>query len=137
MYASGRYRAQATIELALVVPGLLLGLFLVTAVGLVARADAEVAGVAVEAARAGALVWSAADVGPAASDRAAALATSYGMTLQRLDVIVDSSQFRRGGSVRVDVTYQLPLDSLPLIGWGTVELQHQAVEPVDKFRSLP
>jgi Flp pilus assembly protein TadG len=132
-----RYRAQATIELALVVPGLLLGLFLITAVSLVARADGEVAGVAVEAARAGALVSSSADVVPAASDRATAVATSYGMTMERLDVVVDGTDFKRGGSVRVDVTYQLPLDSLPLIGWGTVQLHHLAVEPVDTFRSLP
>ena len=137
MRASDRYSAQATIELALVVPGLLLGLFLITAVGLVARADGEVAGVAVEAARAGALVSSAADVEQAATDRATAVATAYGMTFQRLNVTVDASHFRRGGSVRVEVTYQLPLDSVPLIGWGTIQLQHQAVEPVDSFRSLP
>jgi Flp pilus assembly protein TadG len=137
MRASDRHRAQATIELALVVPGLLLGLFLITAVGLVARADGEVAGVAVEAARAGALVSTAADVEQAANDRATAVATSYGMTLERLDVAVDGSNFGRGGSVRVEVNYQLPLDSLPLIGWGTIQLQHQAVEPIDTFRSLP
>ena len=129
--------AQATLELALVVPGLLVGLFLITAVGLVARADGEVASVAVEAARAGALVSSAAGVEHAAIDRATAVATGYGMTLERLDVAVDGSDFRRGGSVRVEVSYQLPLDSVPLIGWGTMQLQHQAVEPVDTFRSLP
>ena len=61
MLLCGRRRAQATIELALVIPGLLLGLFLITAVGLVARADGEVAGVAVEAARAVALVASDSD----------------------------------------------------------------------------
>ena len=128
---------EATIELALVVPGLLLGLFLITAVGLVARADGEVAGVAVEAARAGALVSSAGDVEQAATDRAAAVASAYGMTLTRFNIAVDSSEFRRGGSVRVDVTYQLPLDTVPLIGWSTIQLQHRAIEPVDTFRSLP
>ena len=101
MHASDRYRAQATIELALIVPGLLLGLFLITAVGLVARADGEVAGLAVEAARAGVLVSTAGDVEQAATDRAAAVASAYGMTLKRLDIAVDSSQFHRGGSVRV------------------------------------
>ena len=59
------------------------------------------------------------------------------MALHRLDVAVDPSDFRRGGSVRVEVSYDLPLESLPLIGWGTIQLQHQAVEPVDAFRSLP
>jgi len=131
-----RQRAQATIELILVIPGLLLGLFLITAVGLVARADGEVAGVAVEAARAGALVSSAADVHRVASLRAQAVAAGYNMSVQRLAVAVDASEFHRGGEVRVQVSYDLPLDSLPLIGWGTVHLQHQAIEPVDAFRSL-
>ena len=45
-----------------------------------------------------ALVSSAADVEAAASNRAAAVAAGYGMTLQRLDVLVDSSNFQRGGS---------------------------------------
>jgi len=133
---SRRRPAQATIELALVVPGLLVGLFLITTVGLLARADGEVAGVAVEAARAGALVSSAADVEAAASNRAEAVAAGYGMTLQRLDGLVDSSNFQRGGSVRVQVSYQLPLEAVPVIGWGAIQLQHQAVEPVDTFRSL-
>ena len=136
MLLCGRRRAQATLELAFVIPGLLLGLFLITAVGLVARADGEVAGVAVEAARAGALVASDSDVDQAATDRAATVATAYGMAMQRLYVAVDASNFHRGGSVRVEVSYQLPLDSLALIGWGTIELRHQAVEPVDLFRSL-
>jgi len=132
-----RQPAQATIELILVIPGLLLGLFLITAVGLLARADGEVAGVAVEAARAGALVASASDVDHAALDRAQAVAAGYRMNLKRLDVAVDSSEFGRGGLVRVQVSYGLPLESLPLIGWGTIQLQHRAVEPVDAFRSLP
>ena len=37
----------------------------------------------------------------------------------------------------VSVSYDLPLDGVPLIGWGTITLQHQAAEPVDLFRSLP
>ena len=131
-----RQRAQATIELVVLIPGLLLGLFLITAVGLFARADAETAGVAVEAARAGALVSSASDVELAATDRAGAVATAYGMNLQRLRIAVDASEFHRGGEVRVQVSYDLPLQNVPVIGWGTVQLQHQAVEPVDSFRSL-
>jgi hypothetical protein len=131
-----RQPAQATIEIALLIPGLLLGLFLITAVGLVARADGEVAGVAVEAARAGSLLSSGSDVEQAATLRAEAVATSYRMNLQRLQVAVDSSNFHRGGEVRVQVHYDLPLAALPLVGWGTVQLHHQAVEPVDTFRSL-
>ena len=51
-------------------------------------------------------------------------------------VAVDARNYPRGGRGGVEVSYQLPLDSLPLIGWGTLELRHQAVEPIDLFRSL-
>jgi hypothetical protein len=79
-----RQSAQATIELALVMPGLLLGLFVIAAIGLVVRADGEVAGLAVEAARAGALVSSAGDVQPAAMTRAARGATHAPILLKRV-----------------------------------------------------
>ena len=131
-----RAPAQATVEVLVLIPGVLLGLFLVVALGLVARADAEVAGVAVEAARAGALVSDAAQVQMAAIDRAQAVATAYGLDLGRLQVDADPSDFRRGGQVRVEVHYDLPLAALPLIGWGTIGLRHEAAEPVDSFRSL-
>jgi hypothetical protein len=134
--AGHRQRAQSTIEVALLIPGLLLGLFLLAGLGLVARADGEVAGVAVEAARAGALVPSAADVQSAATMRAQAVATSYSMSLERLQIAIDPSDFRRGGEVRVLVRYDLPLATLPLVGWGTVQLHHEAAEPVDTYRSL-
>ena len=120
----------------MLIPGVLLGVFLVVALGLIARADAEVAGVAVEAARAGALGTSAAHVRAAALDRAQDVATAYGLDLGRLQVDTDPSDFRRGGEVRVEVHYDLPLGSLPLIGWGTIGLHHQTAEPIDSFRSL-
>jgi hypothetical protein len=136
MRLSQREPAQATIELVMLLPGLLLGLFLAVALGLVARADAEVAGVAVEAARASVLVSEAAQVQAAAIDRAQAVATAYGLDLGRLQVDADPSEFHRGGQVLVEVHYDLPLAALPLIGWGTIGLHHQAAEPVDRYRSL-
>lgn len=131
-----RQRAQASIELALVLPALLLGLFVVTGAGMAARADAAVAGVAVEAARAGALVPSATGVDSAARERAQTMAASFQLDTQRLQVLVDTSDFRRGGQVRVRVQYDYPLSGIPLVGWATLPLAHEAVEPVDAFRSL-
>ena len=136
MCLSRREPAQATIELLLLIPGVLLAVFLAAALGLIARADAGVAGVAVEAARAGALVSHAAQVQMAAIDRAQAVATAYGLDLGHLRVDADPSDFHRGGQVRVDVHYDLPLAALPLVGWGTIGLHHEAVEPVDRYRSL-
>ena len=136
MRLSHRQPAQATIELLVLIPGLLLGVFLAAALGLIARADAGVAGVAVEAARAGVLVSDAAQVQMAAIDRAQLVASAYGLDLGHLRVDADPSDFRRGGQVRVEVQYDLPLAALPLIGWGTIGLRHQAAEPVDRYRSL-
>ena len=136
MRLSDRQPAQATIELLVLIPGLLLGVFLAAALGLIARADAGVAGVAVEAARAGVLVSEAVQVEAAAIDREKSVAIAYGLDLGNLWVDVDPSDFLRGGQVRVGVQYDLPLAALPLVGWGTIGLHHEAVEPVDRYRSL-
>jgi hypothetical protein len=134
---SRRQSGQASLEVVLLIPGLLIGLFLVVSVGLVARADGEVAGVAVEAARAGAMASQAAAVESAAIGRGQAVAAAYQLRQERLQLIVDSSGFVRGGEVRVLARYDLALQGLPLVGDGTLRLQHEAVEPVDTFRSLP
>ena len=134
---SRRLPGQASLEVILLIPGLLIGLFLVVGVGLVARADGEVAGVAVEAARAGAMASQAAAVESAAIGRGQAVAAAYQLRPEHLQLIVDSSGFVRGGEVRVLARYDLALQGLPLVGDGTLQLQHEAVEPVDTFRSLP
>jgi hypothetical protein len=51
----GRLRAQGLLELAIVMPGVMLALMILLGLGIVLRADGGVAGVAVEAARAAAL----------------------------------------------------------------------------------
>ena len=45
-----------------------------------------------------------------------------------------SRGFRRGGEVRVVVTYVLPVGRLPLVGWQAITLQHAAFAPIDPNR---
>lgn len=132
-----RQRAQGLVELAIVTPGLLLGLMILLGLGLVLRADGGVAGVAVEAARVAALASDPRSAAVAAGNRAASVAEGYGLTNGSLKLgAVDTSNFRRGGEVRVIVTYVLPVGRLPLLGWQAITLQHEAFAPIDPNRTF-
>jgi TadE-like protein len=131
-----RVRAQGLAELALILPGLLLLLLITIGLGLVMRADGGVAAVATEAARAGALASDALQAVEAAQTRAYTVADGYGLVSGNLRVAVETSDFRRGGTVRVIVGYALPLRTLPLVGWAEVPLRHEAAEPIAPNRSF-
>lgn len=100
-----RHRGQATVELALGLPIVCLGVLLVLQLALVGRDSLLVAHAAREAARAAAVDPS----GPAA--RAGAVASSTALDPQRLDV-----RLRRGaGRVTVEVRYR-SITGLPMVG---------------------
>lgn len=105
--AAGRDEAQSTVELALLLPVVVLLLLAVLQVGLLARDVVLVAHAAREAARV------AATEPGAAAPRAAALAGS-GLEGARLEVTT-SGRAGPGSRVRVDVTYRAPT-SVPLVG---------------------
>jgi Flp pilus assembly protein TadG len=130
-----RARGQSTLEFALMMPTILLGLMVLVGIGLVTRADAAVAAVAAEAARAGALAPDPDAASDAARDRALAVAAGYELNAERLDLQPDTSDFHRGGEMRVDVDYTLVIGDLPLVGRGSVPLHHTAAEPVDTYRT--
>src|SRR5437868_5323603 len=97
-----RLRAQGLIELAIVMPGVMLALMILLGLGIVLRADGGVAGVAVEAARAAALAPNATSASSAARIEATAVADGYGLTNGTLKLAtLDTTNFRRGGEVRV------------------------------------
>jgi Flp pilus assembly protein TadG len=131
-----RVRGQGLAELALALPGLLLMLMITLGIGVVMRADAGVAAVASEAARSGALASDARQAAEDAQARANTVADGYGLTNGSLGVAIGTSDFRRGGSVRVLVTYSVPVSSLPLLGWANVTLRHEAAEPIAPNRSF-
>jgi hypothetical protein len=131
-----RQRAQSTIEFVLALPSVLVGLMILVSIGLVTRADGAVASVAAEAARAGALASNPAEAGAAARNRALEVGSGFDLDPDRLETWPDTSNFGRGGEVRVRVDYTLVLADLPLVGWGSVGLHHEAAEPVDAYRAL-
>lgn len=132
-----RERAQGLVELAIITPGVLLGLMILLGLGLVLRADGGVAGVAVESARAAALASDPSSAAAAARTQAVSVGEGYGLTNGSLRVAaVDTSSFRRGGEVRVVASYALPIGELPLLGWQTITLQHEAFAPIDPNRTF-
>ena len=98
---------QATVELVLVLPVVVLALLLVVQVGLVARAQVLVVDAAREGARAAAVD------GPDAASGAAS--TTPGLTGDRLAVSTERVPGRSGDLVRVVVRYRAPTD-VPLVG---------------------
>ena len=132
-----RQRAQGLVELAIIMPGMMLTLMILVGLGIVLRADGGVAGVAVEAARSAALATDAAAAKKAASDAATVVGAGYGLSNGSLKLAtVDTSNFRRGGEIRVVVTYVLPLGQIPMVGWQALTLQHEAFAPVDPNRTF-
>jgi len=133
----GRQHAQGLVELAIVMPGVLLALMILLGLGLVLRADGGVAGVASEAARAAAFASDPGSATSTARNQAISVGEGYGLTNGSLKVAtVDTSNFRRGGEVRVVVTYVLRVGKLPLVGWQAVTLQHEAFAPIDPNRTF-
>jgi Flp pilus assembly protein TadG len=131
-----REPGQSLVELAVVLPAVVLGLLLVIGLGMLGQAKAGVQAVADEAARAGALTSTPAAAEATATDRAYQVAAGYGLDPGRLGVTIDTGDFQRGGTLRVEVEYSVPLhDLLPMIWGGDVALQHSASEPIDLYRT--
>jgi Flp pilus assembly protein TadG len=133
-----RARGQAVLELALVLPLLLLLAFGSIGVGRVVQAQMAVSAAAREAARQAALAplppgGSAADAKQAGEARGQAVASGYG--LRAAVVTVDTSGFDAGSWVRADVTYAVSESDLPLLKWTSFSLHDSHLERVDPYRS--
>lgn len=100
-------RGQATVELVLVLPVVVLALLLVIQVGLIARAQVLVVNAAREGARAAAVD------GTAAAHRA--VVASPGIRDDRADVSASIEAGTTADLVRVRVRYRVPTD-VPLVG---------------------
>jgi Flp pilus assembly protein TadG len=131
-----RVGAFGLIEFALVLP-LLLGVLLGSvAIGRALWCERVVQALASDAARVGALGSSRADATERARQRASDLAADAGLDPGRLQVIVDTSAYGRGGWVAVQARYrvvQVGPDVLGLGGLWWVGAEDR--ERVDRFRS--
>lgn len=122
---------QALVELALVVPLLLMLVFGVVAVGRLVQAQMGVSAVVREAALSAAITQHA-DAGYA---RGQAVAVGYNLAPGALQLVV-AGDFKRGGQVGASARYTVSFGDLPLLGWANLTVTARHVEQVDRYQSI-
>lgn len=129
-------RGQALVEVALVIPILLLLAFGVVAAGRVTEAQMGVSAVAREAARAAALANYRGAAASQGVTRGQEVAASYHLGDGSLQLVVDAGGLTRGGTVRASAHYTVSLADLPLLGWAHLTVGSTDLERVDLYRSF-
>ncbi len=125
----------ATIELVLCTPLLLALLMLAVLAGRVAQTRAEIDGAGRDAARAASIARDPVSASRAAHAAAVATLGQHGVTCRSLDVAVDTTSFRAGGTVAVRVACTIDLADLSLLRVpGSRTVTTRFVEPLDTFR---
>jgi Flp pilus assembly protein TadG len=132
-----RERGSAAVELLVVAIALLAFTGGLIGVGRLASTRAALAGVAREAARAAANATTSTDAIRTGDQRARLVAAGYQLNPDRLQVTVDPTGLRRGGTLTVTASYQVPLDDLPTMGLlpGQLTMAARQQEPIDPHKS--
>lgn len=127
----------AALELALLVPVFLLLVFIAVGMGRLGQAREDIDAVARDAARAGSLARSAGDADTAAQAAVTDVLGARDLTCANLAVNVDTSEFRPGGWVRVDVSCTVALADLTGM-WapGTKVMTARGLAVVDTYRRI-
>ena len=128
-------RGAAVLELVLLVPVFVVMVYVVVGMGRLGLARSHIDAAARDAARAGSIARSADDAHTAASAAASAALGSHHITCADLAVGVDTTEYRPGGWVRVELSCTVAMADLVGMwapGAKTMEAQGQAV--VDTFR---
>lgn len=124
-------------ELVLITPAVLVLLLLVVAGGRLVLARERLDAAARDAARAGTIARTASTANADATRVADARLADAGVTCRNLDVNVDVTDFRPGGTVTTTVTCTVDLADLTLLGVpGTRTITSRAVETVDTLRGV-
>lgn len=123
------------VEVALVLPVLLVLVAGVVMVGRVTHAQVAVQSVAREAARTVAVAPSEIDGLVAAQTRTHSVAAGHRLDPERLGVEIDAGGFERGGTVRVEASYTVSLADLPLFGALAVTVRSAHDERIETYRS--
>jgi len=130
-----RDAGSASLELVLLTPLLLLLLLFVVLGGRYAQARADVDAAARDAARAGSFARDPSSAKAAAGEAARSRLTEGGVTCRVLDVSLDTSDFRAGGSVAATVTCTVDLSDLTGLGVPVSRtISANFAEPIDEFR---
>jgi hypothetical protein len=130
-------RGSAAVETVIVVPLLLLFMLLMVCGGRVALAHGEADSAARDGARAASIARSAGAAGNDARAAAAAALATAGISCRSFSVAADTSRFRPGGVVTVQVACTAALHDLGLLGVpGSRTLHGRYTAPVDRFRGV-
>jgi hypothetical protein len=135
----GGSRGQALLELALVVPVLLLLVGMTVLSGRVLQARAGIAAAGREAGRVYAESTGAGPGFTRAVTRAREVASGYRLQSGRFDVAIGDSGFARGGVVTVRTAYAVPVGDIPLAsvfaGGSSVTVRYEHRERIELYRS--
>lgn len=124
-------------ELVLITPAVLVLLLFVVAGGRLVLARERVDAAARDAARAGTIARSAPTAHAEATRAADARLADAGVTCRTLNVDVDVTDFRPGGTVTTTISCTVDLADLTLLGVpGTRTITSTAVETVDTLRGV-
>jgi len=127
---------SVTAELVIITPVAIALLCLVALVGRTTAARGQVDGAARDAARAASLARDPGSAELAAQQSADDTLPTSGVRCARTAVIADVGSFGPGGQVTVNVTCDIELSDLGLIGVsGTRTISATAVEPIDLYRA--
>ena len=130
-------RGSAALEITLITPLLVLILLFVVGLGRLAQARGEVDGAARDAARAASIARTPGGAQTDAQSAAAATLADRSITCANLDVAVDTTQFRPGGNVIVDVKCTVKLSDLVGVGFGSDrDLHGHAISVIDTYRGV-
>lgn len=125
------------LELAVVMPVIIVLLMTVVALGRYSHSGIVVEQAAAAAARSASLTSTPGAAARAARDSAAGSLADAGMSCADLDTRVDTSAFRAGGQVQVTVTCQADLSDVALAGVpGSASLSSSAAAPIEQFRPV-
>ncbi len=130
-------RGAAVLEFVLLVPVFVLLVYVAVAMGRLGLARVNIDAAARDAARAGSIARSADGAVAAAQTAASDVLGSHDITCANLGVAVDTSEFRPGGWVRVEITCMVSMAEL--VGmWapGDKAMRAQGQAVVDTFRGL-
>lgn len=130
-------RGVAVLELVLLVPAFLLLVYVVVGLGRLGLAREDIDAAARDAARAGSMARTVGDAEAAAGAAAYDALAARDLTCAGLTVSVDTSEFRAGGWVRVDLSCTISLSDLSGI-WtpGTRTMEARGLAVVDSFRRI-
>jgi hypothetical protein len=132
-------RGQALLELALIIPVLLLLVAMTVLAGRVLQARAGIAAAGREAGRVYAESTGAGPGLTRAVSRARETAVGYRLSPERFGVEIDDPGFARGGAVTVRTEYAVPVGDIPLAsafaGGPVVTVRYEHRERIELYRS--